>query len=215
MNTTTYTGTGVNGQAVRKELADKGEIVVVTTGTPKTGGLRRLTGEVVGHTARTITGTQFFVWETVVRTAEGEITDTRIRPATAAEAAEFTAAPAADAVEIECPEDTAHGVHVATCIDCRPGRACAEGMALWTARHDAQHWTRTPIVVATANGGRHGFWSMEAALAKVAISGGEVIKAPAGMMEAVARKREARRLELDARRAARPAGRRRAALGRR
>ncbi|MFE2934912.1 hypothetical protein [Streptomyces sp. NPDC059278] len=206
MNTTTYTGTGVNGQKVSKELADKGQIVVITTGSTKFRTYREVTGEVIGHNARSISGTQFFVWETVVRTADGEtITDTRVRPANDAEAAEFTAAPVAEAVTVEYPEDVALTAHNAACFKCGNGRICDEGVRLRAARHNVQHWSKAPIVTTDQWGHRHGFWNIEYALADVAINGGEVTKAPAGMLEAAARKRVADRQEREARRAARRA----------
>lgn len=220
MNTTTITATGVNGQTVRKELAAKGEIVVITTGTPRTG-IRHTVAKVTGWDTRSITGTGYSYYVTTAVAADGEeLTDTRVRPATDAEAAAYDAdtTPAAEAPsEIVPAEHTALVAHETGCLTCRvassSGRYCAEGMRLWNAAHTARHdFDRAPIITVNRYGRRHCFWNAHEALGEVGINGGEILKAPAGMIETARREQAQAKAERDARMAAwRAAGRPRTA----
>jgi hypothetical protein len=218
MNTNTITGQGVNGQQVTKELPAQGEIIVMTTGTPRTG-IRHQAAKVTGYTTRAITGTEFCYYVIVAVTATGEeLADTRYRPATADEAAAFT--PAADApAEIVPAETTARLAHIAACRVClvsgESGRVCPEGIQLADAERRARRdLTRAPIITVNRWGTRRAHWDAASALAEVAFNGGEIIQAPAGMIEAGRREQARQRAEADARHAALPAGWRPAALRR-
>jgi hypothetical protein len=211
MNTTTITGHGVGGQRVTKELPAEGEIIVITTGSTKTRTWRQTTARVTGWDTRSITGTGFCYYVVVAVSATGEtLADSRVRPATAEEAAEFAAAtaPAEVPFEIIPAEVAAHRDHSAACIVCRysgeTGRSCDEGMKLWEAAHRARRdLDRAPIVTMNRWGTRKAHWNAMSALAEIGINGGEIIQAPAGMIEA-GRAEQAR--ELAAARARRASG---------
>lgn len=206
---TTITATGINGQAITKELATKGDIVVITTGTPRTG-IRHTTAKVTGFTTRSITGTEYAYYVTVAVTADGEeLTDTRVRPATPEEAAEYEAAtaPAAEVPsEIVPAEHTALLAHTAACITCRvavdTGRYCDEGHALWQAAYYARNsLDRAPIVTVNRYGRRTAHWNAHHALGEMDM-GAKLVKAPAGMIETALRERAEAKAKRDAERAA-------------
>lgn len=220
MNTTTITATGINGQRVTKELPAQGEIVVITTGNPRVG-IRHTVAKVTGYTTRPITGTGYAYYAVTATAADGqELTDTRVRPATADEAAQYAAdtAPAEVPFEIVSDEDAAHRAHCAACVTCRysgeTGRSCDQGMKLWQAAARASHdLTRAPIITRNRYGVSRAHWNALNAIAEVGINGGEIIKAPAGMIEAGhaenARQMAASRARLAARRASGQGPRRR------
>ncbi|MFF9265814.1 hypothetical protein [Streptomyces longwoodensis] len=218
MNTTTITGQGVSGQQVTKELPAQGEIVVLTLSSRRTG-TRHETVKVTGYDTRAITGTGFCYYVVVGVTATGEeLADHRYRPATADEAAAFT--PAADApAEIIPAETTARLAHSTACRVCRvsseTGRVCPEGIQLADAERRARHdLTRAPIITVNRWGARRAHWDAASALADLAFNGGEIIQAPAGMIEAGRREQARQAQQLREQAAARPAGWQPAALRR-
>jgi len=182
--------------------------VVITTGTPRTG-IKHTVAKVTGYTFKAITGTEFGRYLINATTATGEtLTDTRVRPATAAEAAEFEAPAAEVASEIVPAEQTALIAHSDNCITCRvgaeTGRYCDEGMRLWAAAHRARHdFNRAPIITENRYGHRKAFWNAHTALSEIGINGGEIVKAPAGMIEAARREQAADLAKRKAERAAR------------
>jgi hypothetical protein len=73
----THTATGINGQVTTVTLPEIDSVVSAHTGTRKIapgkpGAYRYVTGRVVAHTPRALTGTGYFVWEVVIELADGE-----------------------------------------------------------------------------------------------------------------------------------------------
>lgn len=217
MNTTTITATGINGQRITKELPAEGEIVVITTGNPRVG-IRHTVAKVTGFTTRSITGTGYAYYVTVAVAADGqELTDSRVRPATDEEIAQYQAdtTPAEVPFEIVSEEEAAFRTHSAQCLTCRyfgqTGRACHQGRTIWEAAHRARHdLTRAPIIIENRWGVRSAHWDATLVIGKLDHAGDRLIQAPAGMIEAgrreLARQRKASAERLAARRAS---GRRR------
>jgi hypothetical protein len=213
MNTTTITGHGVHGQQVTKELPAQGEIVVITTGTPRTG-IRHTVARVTGWDTRSITGTEYGYYVVVAVAADGEeLTDARFRPATAEEIAEYEAAtaPAEVPFEIISDERAARLAHIAGCVKCRysgqTGRSCHIGQELADADLRASHdLNRAPIIIRNRWGTRRAYWNAVSVLGELDHGGATLVKAPAGMIEAgrreAARQREESRQRLDALKAA-------------
>ncbi|MET7816251.1 hypothetical protein ABZT26_36120 [Streptomyces sp. NPDC005395] len=102
METTTYTGEGVNGAPTATDLPAVGQIVKTRAGTPRTRDLRWVVGRVVAHEFRAITGTAFGVWEMVVESTDERVQagPGRLGEITAAEVTAFEAAERVDAETI-------------------------------------------------------------------------------------------------------------------
>ncbi|MEU0770673.1 hypothetical protein [Streptomyces albogriseolus] len=73
MSTETYIGTGINGQRTSTALPAVGQVVKTRAGTPRTRDLRWVIGRVVAHEFRTITGTEYGVWELIVENADERV----------------------------------------------------------------------------------------------------------------------------------------------
>lgn len=188
---TTITATGLQGQSVTKELPAQGEIVVITTGSTKNRTYRQTVARVTGFATRSITGTDYAYYVTTAVSATGEtLTDSRVRPATAQEITEFEAATATEVpFEMVSAEQAASSAHITACVKCRnsgeTGHNCPEGMKLWAAAHHVHHDVdAAPITTVNRWGRTKGHWSALSAIAEVGINGGEITKAPAGMIEA-------------------------------
>jgi hypothetical protein len=116
---------------------------------------------------------------------------------------------AANTHEVLNPAEVAHREHAAACRVCstsgETGRYCEQGSELYRELLASRGAGVAPIVTVDRYGRRSGHWSALSALAEVGRNGGEIVKAPAGVIEA-GRAFQARELEeARARRAARRA----------
>lgn len=69
----------------------------------------------------------------------------------------------------------AHLDHSSTCLKCRPGRMCDEGIHLYEAMNTDKGRRRTPYVVCNQWGRNRGCWTYSEAKSLLGINGGEII----------------------------------------
>ncbi|MFJ9719995.1 hypothetical protein ACIRPQ_29385 [Streptomyces sp. NPDC101213] len=73
METTTYLGNGLGGARRKIELPAVGQIVKTWAGSPRTRDLREVVGRVTDHVFRTISGTEYGVWELVIENGQERV----------------------------------------------------------------------------------------------------------------------------------------------
>ncbi len=74
--------------------------------------------------------------------------------------------------------------HQDTCERCLAGRTCNSWARLAREAQEGEHCTRAPVAAENGQGVMRGFWCVADALAWVEEEGGEVVRAPAGALEA-------------------------------